>query len=167
MAKSTPEHDHVIDIFDEIITFSYAYEWQKLKNDSIDKLHELRDSIASYIENISTQDFFLSFATPLEIEVTIFRILDTLNCAIINDTCPETIEFDDAWLNLHDLYLIEKQYEELDLITKLVMSVVSSLSLLLPDEMKPFVTIEQVDVIFKKSWAEMSDRITVLAPIEN
>ena len=58
MAKSTPEHDHVIDIFDEIITFSYAYEWQKLKNDSINKLHELRDSIASYIENISTQDFF-------------------------------------------------------------------------------------------------------------
>jgi hypothetical protein len=163
MAKSTPEHDRVIDIFDEIITFSYAYEWQKLKNDSIYKLHELRDSIASYIENISTQDFFLSFATPLEIEVTIFRILDTLYCAIINDTCPETIEFGDVWLNLRNLYTLEKQYEEIDQITKLIMSVVSSLSLLSPDEMKPFVTIEQVDVIFKKSWAEMSERIT--API--
>jgi len=158
---TTPEHERIIDIFDQIITFSYAYEWQKLQNNAIDELFKLRDGISSHVER---ESLYL-FMSPTEKKDSVISILNKLSDAVQNDSCPKVIDFEDVWLNkpenLGCWYINEKQEEEFDEIAVLVNYVICSLNRSLPNEIKPFVSFEQVDALFKKSYEEISDRFTV------
>ena len=113
MAKSTPEHENIIDIFDRINTFSYAYEWQKLQNNAIDEIFKLRDLIASHIENKVQSDLFNN---PDAKEAAVIFILNELQRAVLDDSCPKAMVFGDVWLNkpenLSNQYLDQMQYKE-------------------------------------------------------
>jgi hypothetical protein len=153
--KNPPEHNQVIDAFDAIITFSYAYEWQKLQNNEVDKLFELRDLISSHIENEAPYIFIM----PKERESAVIQILNKLKQAAKDDSCPKAVDFDDVWLNkprnLTGIYLAQKHSEKFDCIVMLAMSVVKSLNRLLPDELKPSVPKEQVGAMLEKLCKEM------------
>lgn len=75
MARTTPEHKRIIDIFDQMITFSYAYEWQKLQNNAINELFKLRDKISSHVER---EPLYL-FMTPEDKKSSVFGILNKLS----------------------------------------------------------------------------------------
>jgi len=155
MAKTTPERESIIDAFDAIITFSYAYEWQKLQNNGIDELSYLADQIISEV----AKEAIPLFMRKGEKFAAIFSILNKLQEAVVADSCPKAIKLGDFWLNkpkiLSGEYLVNKYVDEFDVIVTIVMVVILDLHKLLPDEIKPFVTIEQVDAILTKKCDEM------------
>ena len=113
MSAVTLVHTKIIDIFDEIITFSYAYEWQKLQNDSIDKLHELEELTSIFIDD-SPKSFnsLPLFSKPEEKKGQIIYVLDKLNQAINNNISPQYTNFGDDWLNLNEMHFVENQKKE-------------------------------------------------------
>ena len=103
MTKTTQEQEQeqkqkqkqVIEAFDALITFSYAYEWQKSKNDEIEKLIKLRDEVSSFIKKKDP----LSFMTPREEHKS--DVIRTLNGLQVtrNGECPKELELTDFWIN--------------------------------------------------------------------
>ncbi len=155
MARTTPERESIIDAFDAVITFSYAYEWQKLHNNGIDELSDLADQIIAEVE----KEYPPLLTSPEERFDVICSILNRLNAAVVADSCPKAIEPGDFWINVPDSFsgeqLIHSYQDEYDDIVMIVMVVISSLNKSLPDEIKPFVTIEQVDAMLSKTCDEL------------
>jgi hypothetical protein len=163
MSKTTPEHERIIDIFDAAITFSYAYEWQKQKSNGINKLIELQENIFLYLQ----ANAIPLFMTSSERAAACISILNMLYQAVRENIFPKEIDFEDFWLNkpknLSGHYLAEKQDEELSYIIILASEVTTSLNKSLPDEIKPYVTISQVEAIITRVCNEMHKTLT--API--
>jgi|GEM_PF-1653127 len=169
MPRIDSEEEHCIDIFDQIITYSYACEWQKLQNDSIDKLLALSDEISLYIEkrdkiscvsSVDNKQFHVSvlFVTAEEKQRARFSVLNILSDAVHNEHCPSPIDLKKLWLNkpkkLGGHYLDTKHNSMFDKYIILVIYVCIKLNKSLSKELKPFVTVEQVGVIFDKTFRE-------------
>lgn len=161
MAKTTPEQKQVIDAFDALITFSYAYEWQKSKNDEIDKLIELGDEVSSFIKE---NDPLFFMTSKEEYKSDIIKTLNGLQ-ATEGHECPKELELTDFWINKPEIfslpYLIDKHDEKFEYIIDLVIFTIINLHCSLHAELKPFATIDQVGVILDKTLPQMESDFSV------
>ncbi|ASF45233.1 hypothetical protein [Methylovulum psychrotolerans] len=154
MARTTPEHERLVDDFDAIITFSYAYEWQQLQNNKIDELMDLGDKVR---ELVFTEARLLFIGIEDKI-IAIASILNKLQEAVALGSCPEAIKWGDFWLNMPksmSAQSLEDKYD--DEFRDMVIMVMGGLSYLgkLPNEIQPFVTIKQVEETLVKVVDEM------------
>ncbi len=151
--KQGQEQKYVIDIFDRIITFSYAYEWQKSNGDGIDRLTELFDAVAAHIKNEGSD-----LISNEGIDEAVQRTLSMLSEVVDNGCCPEPVDFDDVWLNkpkkFDYRFLKEKSFQQVMPLMELAEQVIKSLNESLADELKPYVTMEQVNATFLKKYNE-------------
>lgn len=152
VGRTTTEHELVIDVLDDLITFAYAWEGQLAVNDDLSRLRELIDVIRGAIDVDRSTFPWIEDSAALHV---VIRVMNGLQAGARSGCLPDGPEFDAEWLNkprvLSSLSLQMANEGYSDEIEHLIGLVLETLEREFMEEVKPFVTRQQVSAVVRKA----------------